>query len=95
MIILSHVVIIQYWCIEKNMKIKPSLMTTYPCENHFGNGRQNCGGSRTGLAVLGWQASDNKSTLAKPENFAAVGNNRNAKESYDSKELWGGRLERY
>ena len=95
MLILSHIVVIQVHAIEEEMKIKPSAMTTDPCENHFGNTRQNCGGSRTGLAVMGWQAGDNKSTLAKASNFSAVGNNREAEITYDSNQMHPRRLEKY
>ena len=95
MLILSHVVVIQVHAIEEDMKIKPSKMTTDPCKNHFGNARQNCGRSRTGLAVMGWQAGDNKPTLAKASNFAAVGNNREAEITYDSNQMHPRRLEKY
>ena len=95
MLILSHVIIIQVYAIKEDLKIKPSAMTTDPCENHFGNTRQNVGGSRTGLAVMGWQVGDNKSTLAEASNFAAVGNNREAEITYDPNQLKPKRLERF
>ena len=37
MMLLGHVVIIQYWCIGKRMNINPRVLNTDPVEHHFGN----------------------------------------------------------
>ena len=70
------------------MKVHPHRATTDPCEHHFGNGRQNQGGSRQGMTMSAWWQTDNKSAHAKPTNYAAVGNNRNAEQIYDSEDIY-------
>ena len=42
--------------------------------------------------MLDWQASDDKSTLAKPENVVTVGNITKAEENHDSNKIWGDQL---
>ncbi len=95
MLILSHVVIIEFYCRKMGFKIKPSAITTDPCEKHFGNCRQNQGGSRTSLNSSQWTTGDCKATLAESANFAAVGNNRNANKNYETKDICMGRSKRF
>ena len=78
MLILSHVVVIEYWCIGKGMKVNPRVLNTDPVEHHFGNCRQMVGGSHAGLNVMGFDQGDTKSGLVKAANYNNVGNNKNA-----------------
>ena len=80
MLILSHVVIIEYWCIGKCMSINPRVLNTDPVEHHFGNCRQMVGGSHAGLTVMGFDQGDTKAGLAKAVNYHNVGNNKHADE---------------
>ena len=36
MLVMSHLVLIQIYCIEKGMKLVPRKLNTDPCENYFG-----------------------------------------------------------
>lgn len=76
MMILSHVVLIELYCIRKKMVINPHRINTDPCEHHFGNGRQSIGGSTNGMTTAAWGNADCKSGLAKASQYNAVGNNR-------------------
>ena len=82
MLILSHVVVIQLYCVNKKMKVHPKRITTDPCEKHFGNARQCVGGSRTAMVTAQWGDADAKAGLAEKANYAAVGNNRCSEEYF-------------
>lgn len=87
MLISSHLVLIEVYCIGKGMEVDPHRFTTDPCEHHFGNARQCVGGSTHALTASAHQQSDNKASLAEEANYAAVGNNRNAKPTHDSTQM--------
>ncbi len=78
LLILSHVCIIEHYCVKRGFKIHPCRLNTDPVEKHFCNGRQMVGGSRTGMTESQWINADTAATLAVEANFAAVGNNSNA-----------------
>ena len=78
MLILSHVDIIEYWCIGKGMSINPRVLKTDPVEHHFGNYCQMVGGSQASLTVMDSDQGDTKSGLAKAVNYHNTGNNKNA-----------------
>ncbi|EJK60144.1 hypothetical protein THAOC_19553 [Thalassiosira oceanica] len=80
MLIMSHVILIQWYCIERGMKLSPRRMNTDPVENHFGNCRSSVGGSTQSLTTAQWGAGDAKAGLAEAANFAAIGNSRRASE---------------
>ena len=65
MLILSHVVVIEYWCIGKGMNVNPRVLNTDPVEHHFGNCRQMVGGSQAGLNVMGFDQGDTTSGLVR------------------------------
>ena len=85
MLLLSHVVLIHYWCIERDMSINPHVLNTDPVEHHFGNCRQMVGGSTQGLTVQQIGFGDTKTGLAKSANYHNVGNNRLAGQHHQKK----------
>ena len=78
LLLLSHVCLIEFWCIGKGMTIHPRKLMTDPVEKHFGNGRQMVAGSRSGMTTSQWITADTHATLAVEANYAAIGNNSGA-----------------
>ena len=84
MLVMSHLVLIQIYCIEKGMKLVPRKLNTDPCENYFGNGRQMVGGSTHAMTTSQWGHADAKAGLAEAANFAAIGNSKNSQDKAPS-----------
>eukprot|EP00978_Attheya_sp_CCMP212_P043070 scaffold274581_cov57-Attheya_sp.AAC.3 len=59
-LMIGHVVIIQYYCIENGQTVVPKNTNMDPCENHFANARQLCGRSTNSLDVAKARAADSK-----------------------------------
>jgi len=85
MLFLSHVVLIQFWRIERNMKINPRVLNTDPVEHHFGNCRQMVGGSTAGLTVQQIGFGDTNAGLTGSVNYHNIGNNRLAGQHHQKK----------
>eukprot|EP00984_Skeletonema_dohrnii_P013632 scaffold5653_cov95-Skeletonema_dohrnii-CCMP3373.AAC.7 len=85
-LILGHVFIIQYYCIERGFTIDPRTLNTDPVEQHFGNGRQFVGGSTHGLTARGWNHADQKAGLARMRGYGAVGNCQGSGEHFTKME---------
>ena len=74
LLLLSHVCLIEFWCIDKGMTIHPRKLMTDPVEKHFGNGRQMVAGSRSGMTIHHWTKADH-AMLAVETNCVVIGNN--------------------
>ena len=79
LLLLSHVCLIEFWCIGKGVTIHPRKLMTDPVEKHFGNGRQIMAGSRSGMTTSQWTTADTHATLAVEANYAVIGNNSGAR----------------
>ena len=76
-LILLHVIIIEYWCIGTGMSINSHVLDTDPVDHHFGNCHQMVGGSHAGLTIIGFDRHP-KAGLVKASNYHDVGNNKHA-----------------
>lgn len=85
LLILSHVVVIQIYCLDQKISINPRTLNTDCVEHHFGDARQFAGGSTSRLSGLQFDYADFLSGISVQAKFEAVGNNRTAPAKYFSR----------
>jgi hypothetical protein len=74
-LVLGHVAMIQYYCIENGYTIVPRRTNTDPCENHFANCRQMGGGSTNSLDVTRARVADSNSSKLRDARRVESANN--------------------
>lgn len=76
LLILSHVEMIQIYCIDQNLKINPRKTNTDPVEWHFGAARQQKGGSTSSLTMQQFDDAAFLSSVSNAAKYNIVGNNK-------------------
>ena len=74
-LLLSHVVAIQLYCIEKGKSINPRTLNTDTVEWHFADARQMVGGSTNKLTARKMDQADKQASTFNNAKFSLVGNN--------------------
>lgn len=77
-LLLSHVTVIQLYCIEKGFTINPLVICTDTVEQHFGNSRQSQGGSTASLTVQQADTADTTAGVVNDAHWEKIGNNKNS-----------------
>jgi hypothetical protein len=74
-LLLSHITVIQLYCVMKSESISPRTLNTDTVEWVFGNARQMVGGSSNKLSAAGFDRADKKASTFNLAKFSLVGNN--------------------
>ena len=80
-LILSHVTVIQLYCLERGFTVNPRTLCTDTVEQHFGNSKQHHGGSRQGLTVQQMNNADTTAGVVNDSYWGLVGNNKRSRKS--------------
>ncbi len=74
-LLLSHVAVIQFYCIERGNSVNPRTLNTDAVEWHFADSRQMAGGSTNKLTAAGFNRADKKASTSNAARMSLVGNN--------------------
>lgn len=87
-LLLGHIAVIQYYCLDRGESINPSSMNTDVVEWFFGDARQMMGGSTNKLNALGFNRADQKSNAFNAAKSNLVGNNAHGKDHFNGRKKW-------